>query len=318
MTKDVAGFCGVFSDIKNFFIDSQDKNDIQKLTLHFYIQMLASLLEQFGFSEKESKVYLSCLELWHAPVSSIARNIGENRVTTYSILKNLATKWIAQTTIKNKSTYYSVIAPDKFLQNRQSKCESFEEKLPEFLAIASKFDNKPKVKFYEGLEWLKKVYEDELSSEKEVIQAFLWVGTVSPKLLDYLNLHFLPQRIKLWIHAKVLLCNQDEKDNYSVYKSSKKLGTEYRVLDFDFVKFYNEINIYGNDKIALMMFSEDEMSGLIIQSKKLHDTLKSIFDLVWFISDNKCFQQTKEKPQTKSSLTKKETKSSKKSSKKRN
>lgn len=285
--------------------------------LYLCIAMLTSLLEQFGFSEKEAKVYLSCLELWHAPVSSIARNIGENRVTTYSILKNLAAKWIAQTTIKNKSTYYSVISPDKFLQNYQSKVSAFEEKLPEFMAIANKFDNKPKVKFFEWVEGLKKIYEDELESEKETISAFLWVEEVSPKLLDYLNLHFLPQRIKMNIHAKVLLCHQDKKDNYSVYNSSKKLLTEYKVLNFDFVKFFNEINIYGNDKVAVMMFSEDEMSGLIIQSKKFHDTMKSIFDLVWFVADTTWIQKTQQNAKPKSSLPKKEKKSSKESSSKK-
>lgn len=271
--------------------------------------MLTDILEQFWFSEKESKVYISCLELWHAPVSSIARNVQENRVTTYSILKNLVTKWIAQTTTKNKSTYYSVVSPDKLLQNRESKCQTFKDKLPEFMAMASKFDNKPKVKFFEWIEWVKKIYEDQLLSEKETISAFLGVWVVSGKILDYLNLHFLPERIKIGLHAKVLLCNQDEKEKYSVYNSSKKLLTEYRILNYDFVKFYNEINIYWNDKVAVMLFSEDEMSWLIIQSKKLHDTMKSIFDLAWFISDDKWIHQKKEITPQRSSQKKKEKKS---------
>jgi hypothetical protein len=188
--------------------------------------------------------------------------------------------------IKNQSTYYTVLAPDKLLQSYKSKVEIFSEKLPEFMAIAHRFDNKPKVKFFEGVEGIKKIYEDELSSGTDMILAFLGVESVSPKLIEYLNLHFLPQRIKIGIHAKVLLCKQDKKEGYSVYNASKKLLTEYKVIDFDFVKFFNEINIYGNDKVAVMMFAEDEMSGLIIQSKKLHDTMKSIFDLVWAVTGN--------------------------------
>ncbi|MDR0860327.1 MAG: hypothetical protein LBO09_05125 [Candidatus Peribacteria bacterium] len=121
---------------------------------------LIPLLEQFGFSEKEAKVYLSCLELGQAPVSSIARNVQEQRVTTYSILKNLVARGVAQTFVKNRSTFYSVIPPEKLLQNWETRCEKFKEKLPEFLALTEKFDtHKPKVQFYDGLEGLKYSYE---------------------------------------------------------------------------------------------------------------------------------------------------------------
>jgi len=44
---------------------------------------------------------------------------------------------------------------DKF----HRKYEALKEKLPEFMAIASKYDNKPKVQFFEGLEGLKSIYE---------------------------------------------------------------------------------------------------------------------------------------------------------------
>ncbi|MCF7834638.1 hypothetical protein K9M48_01085 [Candidatus Gracilibacteria bacterium] len=275
--------------------------------------MLSQTLKEFGLSEKEANVYLACLELGHAPVSSIARNINENRVTTYSILKNLVKVGIAQTLIKNKSTYYSVISPDKLLKTREMKCENFKSKLPEFMAISHKFDNKPQVQFFEGIQGVKQAYEDILSSQTKNISSFLGVGSVSKNLLEYLNLQFLPQRIKIGIHAKVLLCSNDQKADYLVYnKKSKQALTQYKVLDFDFINLYNEINIYGDNKVLFVLFGEDEMSALIIQSKKLHDSLQSIFDLNWFIAD-KCLAQEK-KAKTISSLQKKKKKSSKKSS----
>lgn len=246
--------------------------------------MLASLLEQFGFSEKESKVYLSCLELWHAPVSSIARNIGENRVTTYSILKNLAAKWIAQTTIKNKSTYYSVIAPDKFLQNRESKCESFKEKLPEFLAIASKFDNKPKVKFYEGLEGLKYAYEQIIvawTEDPEVSEPFLvfvWTADIDPKFQKYLMEDFVPRRLKYKTKTKAIISKASLNKEYSKYNKSKH---ENVIIDDPLFDMTNEIVVHGKDKVSIFMYSSGEMSALVISSQTLHNGLKSMFNLIW-------------------------------------
>ena len=48
---------------------------------------LTQSLQQYGFSEKEAKVYLASLELGTAPGSTIARHAGEKRVTVYAILK---------------------------------------------------------------------------------------------------------------------------------------------------------------------------------------------------------------------------------------
>jgi len=56
---------------------------------------------------------------------------------------------------------------------RETKCENLKAKLPEFMAIAHKFDNKPQVQFYEGIEGLKQLYNDMLISTKETINSFL-------------------------------------------------------------------------------------------------------------------------------------------------
>ena len=62
------------------------------------------------------------------------------------------------------------------------------------------------------------------------------------------------------VHAKVVLCKKDAKNYLPYVESAKKLMTEYKVVDMDFVKFYNEIDIYGDDKVCFMMYTEDEMS----------------------------------------------------------
>ncbi|MBU1627407.1 helix-turn-helix domain-containing protein, partial [bacterium] len=67
--------------------------------------MLDKILQDNGFSEKEAKIYLATLELSNAPASSIARRVKENRVTVYSVLKNLVKRGMAQEFVKGKTTY---------------------------------------------------------------------------------------------------------------------------------------------------------------------------------------------------------------------
>ena len=71
--------------------------------------MLDTILQEYGLSKTEAQSYLTVLELGNAPVSTIARRSGENRVTVYSALKNLVKKGIAIEIPKQNSTYYTVI-----------------------------------------------------------------------------------------------------------------------------------------------------------------------------------------------------------------
>jgi hypothetical protein len=42
----------------------------------------------------------------------------------------------------------------------------------------------------------------------------------------------------------------------------------------------NEIVVFGQNKVAVLMYATDEMSWLIIESQTLHDGLTSLFNLL--------------------------------------
>jgi sugar-specific transcriptional regulator TrmB len=94
--------------------------------------------------------------------STIARRSEIKRVTVYPILEELKKKGIANETTKDDVKYYSVISPDILLKQLEQKYESFKDKVPELLALAEKFGNRPKVRFFEGLEGVKKAFEEVL------------------------------------------------------------------------------------------------------------------------------------------------------------
>jgi sugar-specific transcriptional regulator TrmB len=236
-------------------------------------------LQNYGLSEKEARVYLTVLELGTSIASTIARRAELNRVTTYTILEDLKMDGIVNETIKEGVKYYSVISPDILLKQLEQKYESFKEKVPELLAMAEKFGSKPRVQFFEGLEGVKKMYNDLLTSTTEPICAFLGLESISTKLHEYLNKEFLPQRIKLGIKAKVI-SHTGEKNK--AYKSmDKQTLKETRMIKDNAFILHHEINIYGEDRVAIAMFNHEEMSALIIHSKKFHDTLLSIFNFIW-------------------------------------
>ncbi len=247
--------------------------------------MIQNVIKNLGFTEKESKIYIACLELWNALVSSIARNSWENRITVYSILKDMKKRWIAMELTKNNIKYFSVIEPEILLKKEREKVEMLEKSMPELLAISNAFSNKPKLYFYEWINWLKEIYEDLLTSNTD-IKAFLWYSNIENKnFLRYALDDFLPRRIKKNIFAKVILSDTEKNREYK--KIDKKNNRESIIIDSDIFKIKNEINIYWGNKIAISLFSDKEIWGLIIKSKTLYETLESIFDLVWLAYNKK-------------------------------
>lgn len=239
--------------------------------------MLLETLKQYGFSDKEAKVYLAGLELGSAPASTIARHAGENRGTVYSILKELIKKGIAQEIQRDELSYFSVITPTILFKNLEDKYTIFKEKLPEFMALAEKMWSKPKVQFYEWVEGIKAIYNDLLNSETE-ISSFLWVEDIHPEVLEYLEEDFLHERKAKKIFAKVILAANIHSKGY-LWKD-KKWFKESKIIDDIWFSMDGEINLYWPNKVSIILFDKKEMSGLLITSDRLYHTLKNIFDLL--------------------------------------
>jgi hypothetical protein len=244
---------------------------------------LTTLLEQFGFTEKEAKIYLACLELGQAPVSSIARNAGEPRENTYALLKKLIAKGIAQSFVKGNSTFYSVTPPEQLLQSWETKFQVFKDTLPEFLALTGKYDNRPNVQFYEGLEGLKYLYkqiivEEEERPKEEKAEFLIFVGAedIDPRFQEFLINEFLPRRKKYNTPSKVIIPKSSLHQPY-IQQNQRH---QHLIIDTPIFDIAGEIILYGNHKVAVMMYGREELSALVITSKMLHKGLTSLFQLV--------------------------------------
>lgn len=242
--------------------------------------MLNELLQNYGLSKTEAQSYLAVLELGAAPVSSIARRTWENRVTVYSALKNLVKKWIATEVNKKNTTYYSVIWPDTLVKKFEDKYQSLKEALPQLLAITNKYDNKPKVQFFDGIEGLKSIYREIILTGKDMPmgEPFLtFVGTskIDPGFQEYLSKEFVPRRLKYKTKTRVIAAKSTSK--YAEYNIKTH---DSIVIDDPVFDFANEIVIYGNSKVAILMYTTNELCGLTIESTTLHNGLKSMFNLI--------------------------------------
>lgn len=238
--------------------------------------MLQALVNNFHLNEKEAKVYLANLELGKSRASQIAQKTGLNRITTYEVLKRLAQKGIAKSSLYKNIQTFNVIPPETLIKKQESKLSVAKKLLPELSLLTNSKSQKPAIAFYEGAEGIRSIYEDTLNCEEKII-----FNVANPqKLLKTIGKTFFQQYIKKRtrkkISVRVLL--PDTKENKKYKKETTTAMRKVKFFDINKYPLPNEILIYDN-KVAMLSFSS--LIGVIVQDKDITQSVKSLWQMAW-------------------------------------
>ena len=130
-------------------------------------------LKKFGLSEKEGKVYLSCLELGETTASDIAIKSNLPRTLVYDILERLIDLGLVSYNIKTNKKHFISAEPQELLRILKEKEESIKEVLPNLEELQKlKGVKRPKVEIYEGKEGMKTVMNNILRSKVTEFRAY--------------------------------------------------------------------------------------------------------------------------------------------------
>ncbi len=238
-------------------------------------------LMEIGFSDKEAAVYLALLELGPSMVAHIARKAKINRTTGYDILEMLCAKGLVNALGEGAIKKYVAEAPQKLFDYAQKQAKQAEinlsqvkKLLPELQSIFSQKE-RPKVKFYEGKEGLKQVYEDTLTTKNPPLLGYSCAEPMHQALPNFLP-KYLKKRVAKKIYARMIA--PDTVGIRELVKTDKQNLRESRLLPKEKLDLAIEINIYDN-KVMLASWEED--LGIIIESEKIAQAQKQIFELAW-------------------------------------
>jgi hypothetical protein len=135
--------------------------------------------------------------------------------------------------------------------------------------------HKPKVKFYQGVEGLKKTYLETLKAEKEIylISDYQKMFEALPEdwMFDYARQR-TEKNIKAWCLAR------DSQSARRIKSLDKKQNRETRIFNKDF-DLETEINIFGN-QVALLSFKKP-FASVIIEDAAIAKTLLSMWKMIW-------------------------------------
>jgi len=237
---------------------------------------IKNTLEQFGLEGKKADVYLACLELGSATVIEIARKAGIKRTTCYDILLDLMEKSLVSETYKGKKRIFIGEDPEKIKKRLQEKERLLSEILPQLKSIHNIKGGRPKIRFYEGQEGLKEVYNDTLNYSGEILM-FASYHIVSALGKDWAD-NYIKKRVQKEINVRAIMPGTEllTKEFLSHDQEQRRMT---KIINPKKYPFSIEINIYGHQKIALM--SSQEQTGIIIEGSEIYKTLRLIFELIW-------------------------------------
>jgi HTH-type transcriptional regulator, sugar sensing transcriptional regulator len=241
---------------------------------------IKEILVKSGFSENESAVFLSLLQLGKGTVSQITRKAGLNRTTGYDILDSLVAKGLASVSGKEPKQEYLAESPDHLLIILENNAREAGKRISEIKKIIPELKSihnvagRPKVRFYEGTQGLIDVYEDTLTSS-ESIRAYATIDDMHKALPNYFP-EYYKRRAQKGINIRGIVPKTATAIERSQHNEEEK--REITFVSTDKYYFSPEIDIYDN---KVMIASWREKLGIIIESAEIADAMKKIYELAW-------------------------------------
>jgi HTH-type transcriptional regulator, sugar sensing transcriptional regulator len=245
--------------------------------------MLKNDLISIGLSEKEAVTYLAMLELGETSISNIAAKAKQKRPTTYLIIDSLKEKGMVSMVKRNKKTLFLAEDPRKIVEILEERKEKMNRIMPQLLSFSNMLDNKPAIRYFEGIEGIKNVYRDTLAYPDQEMLTFFSETFSTHFDKDFFNNFYIPKRVqkKIWVRAIL----PEQKIIRELAANDIKHLRQTKIVPDGTYNINIEINLYSKNKIGIISF--EEKFALIIESEKIFFSLKNIFELMWKMLPNK-------------------------------
>jgi len=243
------------------------------------------VLTALGLVDREPDVYLALLKTPGAqPASVIANRANLNRTTVYKILVKLVKKGLVTKTQRHGITCFFAEDPENrlklLIEERQNQLADMNQAMLEALPLLTmgeeEHDSLPKIRYYEGIEGIKQIYEAVLREGKDQYR----YGDIA-KIYEALGIYtdeYIKKRNELGITTHAIMPFY-ETDRAQIKKHSR----EHRDVLYIPKKLFpieGEVRIFGN-KVGIISLRKDSPIGVIIESETISKMFLSIFMLTW-------------------------------------
>lgn len=244
---------------------------------------LENILENLGLTQKQAKVYLTCLEYGPLGITELSKKSEQKKTTVFDIVKILLDEKILTYTRADANRRLIMAEDPQILTSRyEEKLSSLKKALPILAHLKKQKQQKAQIKYYEGKSGIKQILENILNCQSG--QTSYW-GSVKV-LEDVVGPRFLRswirRRIKTGTTTRALRIKSGEIKTPEYAGQEKKFLRHIRYAPKEVLPGYN-LSIFDN-KVAFMS-SREESFGFIVESQEFNEMMLNIFNLVWEMSE---------------------------------
>lgn len=250
--------------------------------------MNEEILQEAGLTKAEAAIYAILVKNSPCPPPKLADMAGESRTNTYKLLDTLEEKGLVSRDETQKKLRYWANNPSNLLENlkkQRSEVEAaekrFQDSLPPMIDEYFKHSEQPSIRYFNGVDGVKKVYEDQLKTGQPLSLI------PSTKLEDMLGPHGTHQLRnefpKRHINRRMLFPDNDPlipagEPTMPVNESDEIMQTTRTWLHENDLNEPVEWTVYGN-KLSIVSLG-NELVGMIIESPQIAASFREIFDLL--------------------------------------
>ncbi|MCX6767033.1 MAG: hypothetical protein NT170_04670 [Candidatus Moranbacteria bacterium] len=242
--------------------------------------MFKEILSRTNLTLSQAEILDFLYQTKVAKASAIAKSIRKSRAIVYKDLEELEKLGLVEKKEKpNQVALFSAGHPSllkKLLDQKEAQLKKDKELLDSYLPdILSSFNlahNRPGIRFFEGVEGMKKIYEEILDDGKDFhLIRTAYEPTYNDKIAPIVE-EFIAKRVKKNIKTTAIVPSDVDDPEKDARWLMKRFNVEKNMYTAPV-----EIDIFG-DKLAILSFG-DELVGMIIESKQVAQSLKQIFAL---------------------------------------
>lgn len=236
-------------------------------------------LKKIGLSENEAKVYLALLELGSSTAQQVAQKAELKRPTTYVQLESLMKRGLVTSFEKGAKTMFRAEDPEHLKQVLEKEKEEQKEKVGALEKILPGLGNlylsageRPRVRFFDGIEGLKTIQDEFLKSRANLVKSISNMDNVFSSFPSH-EKNYIPRRVQKRIKSRLIYTS--EKGDF--LPTDEKMLRESKFIPN--LSFFGDMAIYG--KSVAISVPQKRPFGIIIESDEIAKSFEAIFDLLW-------------------------------------
>jgi len=234
--------------------------------------MKEQVFRDLGFTNAETKVYISLLKLGESKAGRIIESTNLQSSTIHHILNSLTEKGIVRSIFKSKVKLYSASNPESILENFKERENKFKEIIPELKSIQMKYEESLNAEVYRGTKGVKTLLNELIQDSKPGDEFYFFAADISIQSEEIIEF-FKDYDIKR-VSKKLVIKGIAHKNMKKEYKKKRHHKMKYTNSPIP-----SNIGICNN-KMILIYWGE-EPSGVLITSKQIVDSQINFFNALW-------------------------------------